>query len=119
MPQSPKEIPNPEEKSMQNSLAENSVGANSAVAPIALGRTLAPKSVAIVGISAGGRSLGAAVLDNLQRVGYAGELHLVSRSSTEIAGRPCLRDITELPTGVDVVVLAIPEAGVLDAMRTC
>jgi len=79
---------------------------------------LNPTSVAIVGASADRRAFGGFVLGNLLRFGWQGDLHLVSRSSTEIEGRPCVPTVDDLPHGVDVAVLAIPEAGVLDAVRT-
>ena len=78
---------------------------------------LRPRSIAIVGASADPRSFGGFVQGNLERFGYDGQLHLISRSSERIGGRPCLRTIDELPQGVDLAVLAIPEAGVLDAVR--
>ncbi len=82
-----------------------------------LGRVLNPRSIVIVGASVDPRSFGGFVLANLVRFGYDGELHLVSRSSTEIDGRRCVKTIYELPEGIDVAVLAIPEAGVFDAVR--
>lgn len=80
-------------------------------------RILRPRSIAIVGASADERSFGGFVQGNLERFGYDGELHLVSRSSTSINGRPCVKTVDELPLGVDLAVLAIPEAGVLDAVK--
>ena len=59
------------------------------------------------------------MLANLERFGYAGAIHLVSRSSAEINARACVKTVDELPEGIDVAVLAIPEAGVLDAVRAC
>ena len=82
-----------------------------------IGRVLNPRSIAIVGASADPRSFGGFVLGNLERFGYDGALHLVSRSSSEINGRPCVKTVEELPEGIDLAVLAIPEAGVLDAVR--
>jgi acetate---CoA ligase (ADP-forming) len=82
-------------------------------------RLLAPRSIAIVGASADPRSFGGFVLGNLERFGYAGDIHLVSRSSDEINGRRCVKTVDELPSGIDVAVLAIPEAGVLDAVKAC
>ncbi|MEZ5649309.1 MAG: acetate--CoA ligase family protein [Burkholderiaceae bacterium] len=76
-----------------------------------------PRSIAIIGASADPRSFGGFVSGNLARFGYGGALHLVSRSSDEIDGRPCVRTIDELPTDIDLAVLAIPEAGVLDAVQ--
>lgn len=78
---------------------------------------LRPRSIAIVGASADPRSFGAFVLANLDRYGYAGDLHLVSRGSRELGGRPCVATVDELPEGIDLAVLAIPEAGVPDALR--
>lgn len=85
------------------------------VLPVA--RILNPGSIVIVGASADPRSFGGFVLGNLERFGYVGELHLVSRSSAEINGRACLKTVEEVPEGIDLAILAIPEAGVLDAVK--
>lgn len=82
-----------------------------------MGRVLQPKSIALVGASADSRSFGGFVLANLERFGYAGDLHLVSRSSVEIRGRNCVQTVADLPEHIDLAVLAIPESGVLDAVR--
>lgn len=90
----------------------------SARAPLAVGRILSPRSIAIVGASADPRSFGGFVLANLERFGYAGDVHLVSRSSAEINGRCCVKTVDDLPEGIDLAVLAIPEAAVCDALRS-
>jgi acetate---CoA ligase (ADP-forming) len=84
---------------------------------LSVDRILSPKAVAIIGASSDPRSFGGFVLGNLERFSYQGEIHLVSRGSSEINGRPCLKDISELPLGVDLAVLAIPEVGILDAVQ--
>jgi acyl-CoA synthetase (NDP forming) len=84
----------------------------------AIERLLRPRSVAIVGASATPGALGASVLANLQRMGYRGDIHLINPNRTEINGRPCLKSIEELPPGVDAAVLAIPRAGVLQAVTS-
>ncbi|MBL0419690.1 acetate--CoA ligase family protein [Ramlibacter sp. AW1] len=86
--------------------------------PISLAHVLRPRSIAVVGASADPRSFGGFVQGNLERFGWDGQLHLISRSSAELNGRPCLRNVDELPEGVDLAVLAIPEAGVLDAVKS-
>lgn len=86
-------------------------------ATLPLDRILRPRSIAIVGASADPRSFGGFVQGNLERFGYDGALHLVSRSSDTINGRPCVKTLDQLPEGIDLAVLAIPEAGVLDAVR--
>lgn len=85
---------------------------------LALDRLLKPRSVAIVGASDKPGALGASVLGNLERLGFSGEVHLINPKREEIAGRRCLKGIEDLPLGVDVAVLAIPRAGVLDAVRS-
>ena len=89
----------------------------SSLAVLPVDRILRPRSIVIVGASADPRSFGGFVQGNLDRFGYDGALHLVSRSSDEIQGRPCVKTIDALPEGIDLAVLAIPEAGVLDAVR--
>lgn len=86
-------------------------------ATLPLGRLLKPRSIAIVGASADPRSFGGFVQGNLERAGFDGALHLVSRSSEAINGRACVRQVADLPPDIDVAVLAIPEAGVLDAVQ--
>ena len=80
-------------------------------------RILNPRAIAIIGASSDSRSFGGFVLANLERFGYAGAIHLVSRGSAEINGRPCVASVDALPKSIDLAVLAIPEAGVLEAIE--
>ncbi len=84
----------------------------------AISRLLRPRSVAIVGASATPGALGHSLLVNLERAGFAGDIHLVNPRRAEIDGRPCLNAIEVLPEDVDVAVLAIPRAAVLDTLRS-
>ncbi|MCT8003941.1 CoA-binding protein [Sphingomonas sanguinis] len=83
-----------------------------------LSRLLTPRSVAIVGASPTPGALGNAVLRNLERHGYAGDIHLINPKRETIDGRSCLKAIADLPDGVDAAVLAIPGPAVLDAVQT-
>ena len=80
-------------------------------------RLLSPKSVAILGASATAGALGNSVLKNLERLGFQGDIYLINPKRDEIQGRPCLKSPAELPDGVDVAVLAIPQAFVLDGIK--
>jgi acyl-CoA synthetase (NDP forming) len=82
-------------------------------------RLLSPASVAIVGASATPGSLGDCVLTNLERADFAGALYLINPKRAEVRGRPCLPSVDDLPPGIDCAVLAIPRAGVLDAVSAC
>ena len=82
-----------------------------------LTRLLSPRSVAIVGASPTPGALGNSVLRNLERHGFAGDIHLINPKRDEIEGRACLKSIDDLPDGVDVAVLAIPGPAVVVALR--
>jgi acyl-CoA synthetase (NDP forming) len=85
----------------------------------AIERLLNPRSVAIAGISATPGSLAAIVLDNLERFGFAGDIHLIHPTRGELRGIRCVAKTSDLPSGVDCVVLSIPAAGVLEAVKGC
>ena len=83
----------------------------------AIGRMLRPRSIAIVGASPTAGALGAKLLANLENNGFPGDIHLINPKRAEIHGRPCLASVDDLPEGVDVAVLAIPQPAVLDTVR--
>ena len=83
----------------------------------ALSRFLRPRSVAVVGATDKPGALGATLLSNLQKNEFAGAIYPINPKRETIAGLPCLPSVDALPEGVDVAVLAIPRAGVLDAVR--
>src|SRR5450631_901621 len=85
----------------------------------AIERMLRPRSIAIVGASPSPGSLGASLLANLERFGFRGDIHLVNAGRQEINGRPCVNSTSALPAGVDCAALAIPRAGILDALAGC
>lgn len=82
-----------------------------------LDRLLRPRSVVIVGASDKPGALGASVLSNLTRNGFAGDIHLINPKRAEIGGRPCLPSVDALPEGVDAAVLAIPRVAVLETVQ--
>jgi acyl-CoA synthetase (NDP forming) len=90
-----------------------------AVAGPDIDRLLRPRSIAIVGAQPEPTSIGGGVLGNLEAFGYSGAIHLVSRSKDEIRGRPCVKAIGDLPMGIDVAVLIVPQAAILESVRAC
>jgi acyl-CoA synthetase (NDP forming) len=84
---------------------------------LSLERLIRPRSIAIVGASEKVGALGASVLANLERARFQGAIHLINPRRAEIGGRRCVASVDDLPEGVDVAVLAIPRAAVLDAVR--
>lgn len=87
--------------------------------PFDLDRLLRPRSIAIVGASPDRASIGGGVLANLELFKYPGDLYLVSRSRDEINGRACVKTIGDLPKGVDVVILIVPQAAIKDSIIAC
>lgn len=83
----------------------------------ALERLLRPRSVAVVGASDKPGALGTTLLSNLDANGFAGAVYPINPKRETLGGRVCLPGIEALPEGVDAAVLAIPRAGVLDAVR--
>lgn len=90
-------------------------------------RLLSPQSIAIVGIAAPGEGepaqshmeiMGMRVLANLDRFSFAGDLHLVSRSSS-VNDRPTLPAISDLPEGIDVALLAVEAEESVAALKAC
>ncbi len=80
-------------------------------------RLLRPQSVAIVGASDKPGALGAAVLTNLERNDYPGEIHLINPKRETIGGRPCIASVAALPDGVDLAILAIPRVAVVETVQ--
>jgi acetate---CoA ligase (ADP-forming) len=77
---------------------------------VSLTALLEPRSIAVVGASARPGSFGDQLVGQLLGGGYKGQVHLVNPRYAEVAGRPCLPSLAELPGPVDLVVLAVPNA---------
>ncbi len=84
----------------------------------AIERLLKPRSIAVVGASETPGALGASVVANLDRMGFRGDIHLINPKRDMIGGRRCLKSVDDLPFAVDVAVLAIPRAAVLETVRS-
>jgi acetate---CoA ligase (ADP-forming) len=85
--------------------------------PFPVERLLRPKSIAIVGVSADPGSMGGRALRNVEMFEYSGDLHLVSRTNSEVSGRACVASIDDLPMGIDAMVLGLPAKAVEDAVQ--
>lgn len=88
-------------------------------AAAAVAHVLRPSSVAVIGASDRAGSVGGAVLRNLLGGSYTGRLHAVNQRGGTIAGLPAVRSLTAVGEPVEMVVIAIPAAAVLEAARDC
>ncbi|MDA4848540.1 acetate--CoA ligase family protein [Hoeflea poritis] len=82
-----------------------------------------PKSVALIGASPEENNAKAGIRGRLTSVllqhGYDGEIFLISRSNHEISGRKTYRSILEVPSDVDLAIIATPAQYVVDEVRNC
>ncbi|MBF0342296.1 MAG: CoA-binding protein, partial [Magnetococcales bacterium] len=86
--------------------------------PAFFNRLLAPRSMAIVGASRHEEKLGHALLTNALSGGFSGPIHIVNPNGGEILGHPVTTSLSGLPRGVELVVLAVPSAVVIEQART-
>jgi acetyl coenzyme A synthetase (ADP forming)-like protein len=90
---------------------------NAAAAAVA--HVLRPESVAVIGVSTRPGSVGAAVLGNLLTAGYRGRLSVVHPREARIGDVPAYRSIADVPEPVELAVIAVPAAAVVDVARQC
>ena len=84
-----------------------------------LRHVLAPESVVVIGASRRRGTVGRAILDNIRAGGYAGRLYAVNPRARQIAGERCLPSVLDLPEAVDLAVIAVPAAAVLQVAEQC
>ena len=80
---------------------------------------LAPRSVAVIGAGARPRSVGHEVLRNILDGGFTGAVHVVNPKHDRVLGVPSVPSPLELPVAVDLAVVAVPAASVLEVVRAC
>jgi acyl-CoA synthetase (NDP forming) len=80
---------------------------------------LAPESVAIVGASADTHSLRGRLTHYLIEHGYPGRVYPVTRSQGDVLGHKSYPSVAALPEPVDLAVILVPAAYVVDALAQC
>jgi acetate---CoA ligase (ADP-forming) len=87
--------------------------------PTPVERLLRPRSIAIAGSFTDPFSIGNTILGYLDQHRYGGAVHPVSRSRSEVNGHRCIPSLDELPEGIDLAVLIVPETAATEAMAAC
>ncbi len=78
-----------------------------------IGSLLRPQSAAIIGVSESSRNMGRIILDNILAAGFdRDQVTLVHPTANEIDGVPCVARVADLPTKVDLFVVAVGAAQV-------
>jgi acetate---CoA ligase (ADP-forming) len=77
-----------------------------------------PRSVAVVGASRRRGSIGGELFRNILTADFAGAAYPVNRNAEPVAGVRAYRSVDELPELVDLAVICLPGARVLEAAET-
>jgi acyl-CoA synthetase (NDP forming)/GNAT superfamily N-acetyltransferase len=80
---------------------------------------LRPRSVAVVGPSRRGGTLGRAILHNIVTGGFTGPVYAVNPHARTMEGVPCVASVDDLPGPVDLAVIAVPPSAVPEVAAQC
>lgn len=78
-----------------------------------------PKSVAVIGATDRGGSVGRTVLANLRNGKFPGKVYAVNPRRAEVLGLPCYANIGTIPEKVDLAVVVTPAPTVPAIIREC
>jgi len=78
-----------------------------------------PRSIAIFGASDDVTKIGGRPLQFLQKYGYAGGIYPINRKAGLVQSLQAYASLAELPEVPELAVIAVPPAGVLEAVQDC
>jgi acetyl coenzyme A synthetase (ADP forming)-like protein len=78
-----------------------------------------PRVVAVIGANRQRGKIGSEILNNLIAAGFTGRIVPVHPTAEEIAGLTAYRRVSEIPGAVDLAIVVVPAAEVLDAVDDC
>ena len=84
-----------------------------------LDAVLRPRSVAVIGASRERGTIGAELFHNLIAHGFAGVVYPVNPRAPVVQSVRAYPDLAQLPGPVDLALIAVPAAQVLEAVRAC
>jgi acyl-CoA synthetase (NDP forming) len=80
----------------------------------ALRNLFCPRSIALVGASSTFGKWGYTLFTNIVAGNFKGEIYLVNQKGGEIAGRPVFKSVADIPAPIDLAVVIVPAAKVID-----
>jgi acyl-CoA synthetase (NDP forming) len=75
-----------------------------------------PRSVAIIGASSDPTKLSYAIVDNMTRYGFPGSIYPINPKGGVILDHAVYASVLEVPSEIDLAVIAIPARLVADAL---
>jgi acetate---CoA ligase (ADP-forming) len=85
----------------------------------AVAHVLAPSSVAVIGASAHRGSIGAELFHNLVSMGFKGPIYPVNPTADQIEGLPVHRSVLDIKQAVELAVIVVPAAAVVEVAAQC
>ncbi len=85
----------------------------------ALDRVLNPQRLAIIGASNSPDKIGYLLMNDLVRRGYRGDLYPVNPRGGDILGLPAYATVNDIPTPVDLAIVAVPPEAIPQVLRDC
>ena len=80
---------------------------------------MAPTTVAVVGASRDSGSIGRRILDAIVGGGFAGPVYPINPHVSEIDGLRCYGSVADAPRDIDLAIVAVPTARVLEVVAQC
>lgn len=80
---------------------------------------LAPKSVAVVGVSRKPDAVGSIILDNILDGGYQGKVYVVNSEVDVVRGLPSYSRVSDIGEPVDMAIIAVRAPAVLEVVDDC
>lgn len=84
-----------------------------------IARVLTPASVAVIGASRNPDTVGHQALRNLLAGGFAGPVYPVNPGADQVASVKAYPTVLDVPGAVDLAVVAVPAAAVMEVVRQC
>ena len=85
----------------------------------AVGHFIAPRSVAVIGASRERDTVGGQIFHNLLDAGFEGTAYPVNREADVVQSVRAYRSVGEIPGPIDLAVIAVPAAAVIDVVGEC
>ncbi len=87
--------------------------------PASLQPLFRPRSIAVIGASRRRDAIGGAILNNLTKQPFQGPVYPINPHATHVQAVPAYPTIEAVPGEVDLAIIVVPSAGVLEAVEAC
>ncbi len=86
---------------------------------MSIGNFFCPDSVAVIGAAREEKKVGRVILENIIKSGFKGKVYPVNPKADKIHGLKCYHSLLDIPTDVDLAIIAIPAQYVCQILDEC